>query len=91
LNLAQAVMVYAFTFSPLSLRPKRLLRASRPDRTTYRVFREKLEELFDTVGLKKDSFVAQRLLEKIGILDTDEVRLIHTVRRAIMRKLCREA
>ena len=87
LNLAQAVMVFAYTLSPLSLKPKRIARVPRPDLPTYRVFREKLEELFDTVGLKKDSFVARRLLEKIGILDADEVKLIHTVRRTVMRKL----
>lgn len=87
LNLAQAVMVYAYSLSSLTLRPKRPLRTPRPDRTTYRVFRQKMEELFDSVGLKKDSFVVRRLLEKIGILHADEVKLIHTVRRAIWRKM----
>jgi tRNA/rRNA methyltransferase len=81
LNLAQAVMVYAYALSPLALEP-----ATQPSSDTalgYAALKKRLRPLLELAALPPDSNVHRRLLERLGTLALDDIHLLHALAKAV--------
>ncbi len=78
LNLAQAVMLYAYTLSPLQFRhAKRKTKA--PGAGEFRALRRSAADLLLRIGFHKRNSVYNRILERLGLLSEVDVHLLHSV------------
>ncbi len=90
LNLAQAVMIYAYElqcFGQLVTHPGK--RAPRKE-LSHRVFKEKMAHLFSTLDVNTQDLRVRRVLEKSSLLGDEDLRLIHYLRKKILFKVDRE-
>lgn len=85
LNLAQAVMVYAATLSriTLSLAPKTRHEATEDELVVVR--RKALEVLAD-VELSEDNIIHRRIMERLMLLDQDDMHLFHSFCKFYLKK-----
>jgi len=92
LNLAQAVMIYAYVLSPLSSRVRVRSRKSLPEGAPgeYRVLRAAATELLGIVGMKESSSYYRRVMERIGCMRRIDVHLAQTILKRIRRALSRD-
>jgi tRNA/rRNA methyltransferase len=87
LNLAQAVMLYAYELSTVShgagrRRPqKKLVSTSQP------VFQTKVRELFEILEIDHDKSVYDRILERIAAFSDEDIRMAHFVRKKVLSKI----
>ena len=77
LNLAQAVMLYAYTLSEISLglKQKQQRKASLPE---LKVVKGKALQLLDDVGLPGDHIIHRRIMERLMMLDREDMHLFHS-------------
>ncbi len=87
INLAQAVMVYAYQLSAFSVQHGKRRIHKAPRTASQQVFWKKLHELLRDIEIEEDSPVYHRIMERCSLLDADDVRLAHFVRKAFLRKL----
>ncbi|MFO7978380.1 MAG: tRNA/rRNA methyltransferase [Bacteroidales bacterium] len=85
LNLGQAVMVYAAYLSKLTLEKKETAVMS-PPVAELSVVREKAHQVLDDVGLQPSDTVYPRIMERLMLLNKDEVNLFHTFCKAYLLK-----
>jgi tRNA/rRNA methyltransferase len=78
LNLAQSVMVYAYSLAGLALPGKRPDKAGK-DKRQYRSFLRSLSDLCNEVGIAHSSSLHKRILERAAGLSEIDIRLGHTV------------
>jgi tRNA/rRNA methyltransferase len=76
LNLAQAVMVYAYLFSAFSIVRHKTVSAAAP-KEHYGVFRKRLEKVFAELDIKKESMFHIKIMKRIGLLPRTELRQMH--------------
>lgn len=86
LNLAQAVMIYAYELSVLSLDHSAKKHAN-PDATQFKALKANVKRLFDAIGLGPPSCAGSRLMERLALLSDMDVRLVHSVCNKVMRKI----
>ena len=84
LNLAQSVMIYAYTLSHLTLGdPWR--RKAPVDSAQLLVLKNKVILLMKAAGVKPNIF--NRILERMGALGTGDVHLLHSLCRKLGEKI----
>ncbi len=84
LNLSQAVMLYAYQFSDLHLQEKRpeIIAAE-----SYRALKERVKILLEKAGIPKEMPLYPRILERLPLLDTTDIHLLHSVSNRLLEKL----
>lgn len=86
LNLAQAVMIYAYELSALKgrkLQPKK----TRLDCDGLQALKTKAETLLDEIGIACDDGNRIHLMERLGLLGETDVYLLHAIVSQINKKL----
>jgi tRNA/rRNA methyltransferase len=78
LNLGQAVMVFCYILSPLVLNPPKV-KEIKPGDGEFQSLKKRIQSIFTTIGLDRDSNITIRLLERLGNLSEEDVRLLHSV------------
>lgn len=86
LNLAQAVMVYAYELSALSL-DRTSKKHTLPDAAQFKALKANVKRLFDAIDLGPPSCAGSRLMERLALLSDMDVRLVHSVCNKVMRKI----
>ncbi len=86
LNLGQAVMIYAYTLSPLALGdlPKK---KDRPDTESLSALLSKVEAIFDGIGMDRNALIYNRYFERLNALGEDDIHLLHSVCNLLMARL----
>lgn len=78
LNLAQAVMVYAYELSPLAGRKLRAP-SKKEDRQGWKALKVKTEALLDEIGFKESDLIRTRIMERFALLGETDVHLLHSM------------
>lgn len=85
LNLAQSVMIYAYTLSMLSFEDKK------PDQETSQaelnILKTKTEDILTKIGFKKDTAIYNRIMERLMILGETDIHLLLSIEHKINEKL----
>ena len=77
LNLAQAVMVYAYELSPL--RSTESSSTGTSPFLVYSALRRRVEILLYRIGFSPDNLVGKRLEERLALLSGSDLRLVHSL------------
>lgn len=78
LNLAQAVMVFAYELSPLAGRKLRA-HAAKDDRESWKALKNKSEALLDGIGIAESDLLRTRIMERFALLGETDVHLLHSI------------
>ncbi len=78
LNLAQAVMVFAYALSSISLLPI-LQDPSRKEEESYKAMRIKISRILSEFNIESGSALHNRILERLALLSDEDVHLVHSV------------
>lgn len=92
LNLAQAVMLYAYALSPLAAQGTHgpLGAGSEPEpdeEMPFRALKKRVEKLLDILEFEEADLVRKRLLERIAPLGADDIKLLHSLCARLEQKL----
>ena len=96
LNLAQAVLVYAYELSPIQLPGSKAgdsgTGGGQPPGSclTYHVLHRRARRIFERIGLGGESLVGRRLLERLALLSSSDLRLVHSLCARIEKSLALE-
>ncbi len=85
LNLAQAVMVYAATLSKISLQHATKKRR-KPSAVELPVVKEKARQVLSDVGLEPGHLIHNRIMERLMLLDEDDINLFHSFCKHYLKK-----
>jgi tRNA/rRNA methyltransferase len=85
LNLAQSVMIYAYTLSMLEYEEKEPDQKS--DQTELTILRNKTENILGDIGFKKDSNIYNRIMERLMILGETDIHLLLSIEHKINETL----
>ncbi len=86
LNLAQSVMIYAYTLSRLNYDSKEMP-GPNADQAELITLKNKTKNLLETIGFKKDSAIYNRIMERLMILGETDVHLLLSIENKIKEKL----
>ncbi|MFC2104133.1 tRNA/rRNA methyltransferase [Bacteroidota bacterium] len=85
LNLAQSVMIYAYTLSMLEMDE------NKPDQkikqAELNILKLKTENILRSIGFKKDSVIYNRIMERFMILGETDIHLLLSIEHKIEEKL----
>lgn len=85
LNLAQSVMIYAYTLSQLEYEEKN------PDQKTnlneLNILKIKTENILKEIGFKKDTAIYNRIMARLMILGETDIHLLLSIEHKIQEKL----
>lgn len=85
LNLAQAVMLYSFLFSSYSD-----VKSNEPllsdNQKLYNITKNKASDALSSIAISKDSTLHNRIMERIALLNADDLHLILSVCNKILEK-----
>jgi tRNA/rRNA methyltransferase len=86
LNLAQALMLYAYELGKLT---NQEVRNARPEKQEFDfgTFKSKITELLEAVDVDPESDRIQKLFEKLSRVNNEEMQLIHFLRKKILYKI----
>ncbi|MDY0199846.1 MAG: tRNA/rRNA methyltransferase [Tenuifilaceae bacterium] len=86
LNLAQAVMVFAYSLMdfqvPIPEKP-----ADGKENEGYKPLKNRVIKILNTIGIPSSSLIYGRILERFGQITDDDVNLLHSISAAVMKKL----
>lgn len=86
LNLAQAVMVYAYELSELAGRKTRKAKAGK-DEESWKILHEKTAQLLDRLGMPEGDLIRYKLLERMALLGEKDVYLLHSIAGKISNRI----
>ncbi len=86
LNLAQAVMVFAWELSGLNDPEREPIQPREFDKPHYPVFREKLIRLLETTGISKNVNLYHRILERAALLSGDDINLLLSILQRLEKR-----
>lgn len=86
LNLAQAVMVFAFSLSD-AIEVKSVSKTKGTDNKGFKPLRSRVIDILNRVGLTKSTLVHGRVLERLTEINDEDVNLLHSVAAKIVEKL----
>ena len=79
LNLAQAVMVFAYELSPLAGITSGKKRKARQDADSFRILKERVAAALEKYGLADNPNLSGRIMERLSALGDDDIHLIHSI------------
>jgi len=85
LNLAQAIMLFAWELSGVHARPQL---SDRPaEESAYKILQSKTKELLPLLGIHEARPVYHRILERMALAGKTDIHLLLSVTEAMMKKL----
>ncbi len=88
LNLAQAVMVFAFSLSKIDQKRSKDVQ-NKSDCMSYKPLKEKVISILNEIGISSESLVHGRVLERMANTDAQDIKLLHSVTTKIIESLSR--
>lgn len=86
LNLAQSVMIYAYTLSFLNIEiPDKQEKNQNPD--SLKALIAKVQSVLSQIELGPDKLINGRLIERITEMDADDIKLLHSLTSALTEKI----
>lgn len=86
LNLAQSVMIYAYTLSFLNIEsPEKQTKNQNPD--SLKALISKVQSVLSQIELGPDKLINGRLIERITELDAEDIKLLHSLTSALTEKI----
>jgi len=85
LNLAQAVMIYAYELSELAGRKTRKA-AHNNNENSWKALHEKTIQLLELIDMPDGDLIRYKLLERLALLGEKDVYLLHSIIGKIIRK-----
>ncbi|KAB2870242.1 MAG: tRNA/rRNA methyltransferase [Bacteroidales bacterium] len=86
LNLAQSVMIYAYTLSFLNIEsPEKHKKNQNPD--SLKALISKVQSVLSQIELGPDKLINGRLIERITELDAEDIKLLHSLTSALTEKI----
>lgn len=86
-NLGQAVMLYAYALSSLQSSSEEAVSEAPAPGASYGALKEKAARLLQHAGLDKQPTKANRMLERLALVGTTDLKLLHTFFSALLEKL----
>ena len=84
INLAQSVMIYAYTLSPLVLdKPEK--RGKKVGKSQARVLKENASRIMKEVGIKPNIF--GRIMERLSVLGDGDIHLLHSLCNKLIQRI----
>lgn len=78
LNLAQSIMVYAYQLSEFA--GKKTTKAKREvNKNEWLALKEKSEMLLPLIGIKSDTLIYSRIMDRLALLGDTDIHLMHSV------------
>jgi tRNA/rRNA methyltransferase len=84
LNLAQAVMVYAWELSKLL--PARAEESIPENRESFRVLSQKARAALIQLGFREESAIFNRFMERLSLLGEEDIHLLHSLCNKLLEK-----
>lgn len=84
LNLAQTVMIYAYSLAPLALDQKKTS-PQHADPSEFRMLKKNVSQLMRSAGVKP--LIHNRILERIGVLGEGDIHLVYSVCNMLSKKM----
>ena len=85
INLAQSVMIYAYTLSMLNINDEN------PDKDVNQaelnILKTKTENILTQIGFKKDTAIYNRIMERLMVLGEKDIHLVLSIEHKIKEKL----
>ena len=88
LNLAQSVMIYAYTLSMLNY-DKKEMPDQKADQAELIILKNKTKDLLATIGFKENSAIYNRIMERLMLLGETDIHLLLSIENKITDKLNR--
>jgi len=85
LNLAQAVMVYAYILSYLILKPGGIMRSIRNEEG-LKELKRKTDIILTNLAIDKNPTLYHRIMERLIILGEDDIHLLHSIANKFQEK-----
>jgi tRNA/rRNA methyltransferase len=86
LNLAQAVMIYAYTLSPLSLRIDENHKQA-VNKLSFNILKHKVDDILEFIDIKKNPALYSRIMERLDLLGEEDIHLLHSILNGVNKKL----
>jgi tRNA/rRNA methyltransferase len=84
INLAQAVMIYAYTLSEFTIK-KIPFKYPIKDLNSFIELKKKVVLILKSINIQKDTVKFNRIMERINILGDDDIHLMHSVCNEIIK------
>ena len=84
INLAQSIMIYAYTLSPLVLE-KPEIKSKKFEKSQMRVLKENVSRIMKEVGIKPNVF--GRIMERLSVLGNGDIHLLHSLCNKLIEKI----
>ncbi|MGF7139313.1 tRNA/rRNA methyltransferase [Roseimarinus sediminis] len=81
LNLAQAVMLYAYELSTIQQAETINLQS---EAASFQQLKKKIERLLHQIGMKEESNIFPRIIERLNLLSDTDVHLLHSISNKIL-------
>jgi tRNA/rRNA methyltransferase len=78
LNLAQAVMIYAYSLSPLNQREVQVKETKEKGNELNSLI-EKISKILTPMGLGTNTLLYGRIMERVSVLNEEDIRILHSV------------
>ena len=85
LNLAQSVMIYAYTLSQLEYKEKNP--GTKTNRDELNILKSKTKDILNDIGFKEGSAIYHRIFERLMILGETDIHLLLSIEHKIQEKL----
>ncbi len=86
LNLSQAVMIYAYLFSPLRISSKKEI-ANKIEEKDWALLRKKAEGILQKTGIENNPNLYHRMLERLSVINKDDMNLFLSFFNKLEEKL----
>ena len=86
LNLAQAIMIYAYELSLLS-RHKAKQSSSEPSPAAYLKLKQNVADMLDRIGTDKRMPIRNRIIERLSLVNDKDTHLIQSIIKALKKYL----
>ncbi|HSH51973.1 MAG TPA: tRNA/rRNA methyltransferase [Bacteroidales bacterium] len=84
LNLAQSVMIYAYTLSMLNYNKKKMA-DQKPGQAELITLKNKTKGLLATIGFKEDSAIYNRIMERLMLLGKTDIHLLLSIENKMLQ------
>lgn len=83
LNLAQAVMLYAYELSTIQ---QAAAMNHQNEAASFQQLKRKVEMLLSQIGMKEESNIYLRIIERLNLLTDTDVHLLHSISNKLIKK-----
>lgn len=86
LNLAQAVMVFAYSLSGLLYKPKKKI-SKKPNTAKYKTLKENVECILQEYKIADNKLIRNRIMERLALLDDGDINLLYSICNKLLKNI----